>query len=293
MEEIKELGDKKDKKMKETSAFDHIMTSYLDSLGDKFLFYKSEDIIDLLEIATMEQKIEICMASITVALGGKTLYYKEKIVLRNCINLPHIIHGNHENFYLMSALGNILLEYLGSLGNRTALQYKELLGGKFLYEGARLNRMSRNRKAIIKAVKTIYNISYVQKYRIIELCKDLLNKIKKDEQEKIFLDRKKEVKVYKPFGHIMAEVTNEPEANLKLIKIETKETINIKHVPATISFNEMVTRNDRETKRLESDFINATEYESTIILAKKNLKKQKNKKEKEESKKRKQKNLKN
>jgi len=135
------------------------------------------------------------MASLVVALGGKTLYYKEKIVLRNCIKLPHIIHGNHENFYLMSALGNILIEHLGYLGNETALKFKELLGGKYLYEGAKLHRMSRQRKSIIKAVKTIYNITYSQKVKIIDLCSDSLNKIDNEKHLELLKENKKSNKI--------------------------------------------------------------------------------------------------
>jgi len=235
------------------NTINSFLSNYLDSINEKFTYFKSNDIVKLLRLADIEQKVEISTISLLVALGGKNMLRKEGITFRKSFNLPYLIYSNEINFYLLTALGDILLGHLASIGNNLAKEYVNLLGGKIINEGGSLKRVSRQRRAFLLSVKNIYNVSYADKVEILDLLTNLIDK-------DITLDvikHKREVeesKIYYKDIHKTDLFKTKFDLNYLTdydFKTGKSERKNIPEVKENLTLNDFLTKGTKEHETIE------------------------------------------
>jgi len=138
--------------------------------------------------------------------------------------VPHISFNNQTNYYLLSAIGNVLLEYIEPLGSEIAKNYKAALGNTFLYEYSsyRRSRFPFAKKNLLRNIKSMYNFTYQQKVQIIDLCTTGLNLISNVKQEENRIITQSNVIKYKSFTSINNELKFNDIKELSKIELSTK-----------------------------------------------------------------------
>lgn len=251
--------------VKDSNDFENFCGKYLGVIESRFTFFKSEDILKLVKIANLEQKIEITTFAILAALGGKKLIFNEGLALRKSVRLPYIIYNSQVNYYLLTILGDIILYFLSIKGHKLALEYIDLLGGKSVLQGSKLNRMSRQRRAFVKYASNMYRVSYKDQVEIYEILSNLI--LEPIKIETIYKHSETKLSesirdiVYKD-GLVLQDIINY-NLNIKTKDIKTNEDkVN------TLDMNSYLTLGSREQDvkiRSNINFISLNRKDSELI----------------------------